>query len=503
MKKRIAFLLSLIITVLCFGQSIVFADGEYNVVFLGGSITRGTGASSAENSWASLVGDYLKETMTDKTVNCFNAGSGGTGSGYGLRRLKRDVLCHNPDLVFIEFAVNDKSAGRGSIMDSVESILAALRENGNPQVIFVYSTTAKKDAAVDTYEEIAQHYGIFSINVQDYLFGLEEAGEITVNDLLTDGTHPNDAGYKMYADYIISCLKEENAFTLPQNNGVIEGNIDTNLYSYIYASEAEYTNRWETIPNNGSGPIESYLLGMNKGDRVTFTFEGNDFKLNTYGNSTGGTFEVSVDGESLGSYSIEKSSGTEKVLGFDKELEDKKHTVTVTVTGGADSAQEMEIPVIGLYYRGEAEEAVSEPVLPTEKQIVLMVGKNSMLINGEKREITGAVPEIVNDSTIVPLRCVTEMFGAQVSWVDETKSAIIKSGTVSYEFISGTKGYKKNGSIFESAAAPTIISDTFMIPLRVFAEGLGKKVKWYDNGVIVISDNEIAEQDKDALAAQF
>ncbi|MBQ7793391.1 MAG: copper amine oxidase N-terminal domain-containing protein, partial [Clostridia bacterium] len=234
-----------------------------------------------------------------------------------------------------------------------------------------------------------------------------------------------------------------------------------------------------------------------------FTFEGNDFKLNTYGNSTGGTFEVSVDGESLGSYSIEKSSGTEKVLGFDKELEDKKHTVTVTVTGGADSAQEMEIPVIGLYYRGEAEEAVSEPVLPTEKQIVLMVGKNSMLINGEKREITGAVPEIVNDSTIVPLRCVTEMFGAQVSWVDETKSAIIKSGTVSYEFISGTKGYKKNGSIFESAAAPTIISDTFMIPLRVFAEGLGKKVKWYDNGVIVISDNEIAEQDKDALAAQF
>ncbi|MBQ7794345.1 MAG: SGNH/GDSL hydrolase family protein, partial [Clostridia bacterium] len=265
MKKRIAFLLSLIITVLCFGQSIVFADGEYNVVFLGGSITRGTGASSAENSWASLVGDYLKETMTDKTVNCFNAGSGGTGSGYGLRRLKRDVLCHNPDLVFIEFAVNDKSAGRGSIMDSVESILAALRENGNPQVIFVYSTTAKKDAAVDTYEEIAQHYGIFSINVQDYLFGLEEAGEITVNDLLTDGTHPNDAGYKMYADYIISCLKEENAFTLPQNNGVIEGNIDTNLYSYIYASEAEYTNRWETIPNNGSGPIESYLLGMNKG----------------------------------------------------------------------------------------------------------------------------------------------------------------------------------------------------------------------------------------------
>ena len=40
-----------------------------------------------------------------------NAGIGATDSDYGCLRVQRDVLSQNPDLVIVEFAVNDIGPG--------------------------------------------------------------------------------------------------------------------------------------------------------------------------------------------------------------------------------------------------------------------------------------------------------------------------------------------------------------------------------------------------------
>ena len=40
-------------------------------------------------------------------VETINAGIPATGSDFGAQRVDRDVLVHRPDVVFIEFAVND------------------------------------------------------------------------------------------------------------------------------------------------------------------------------------------------------------------------------------------------------------------------------------------------------------------------------------------------------------------------------------------------------------
>ena len=123
----------IICLILCLCMLPAFAanaeETEMNVVFIGGSITYGTGATANEKCYASLVGNYLKKANPDKKVNIFNAGLPGTGSDLGLFRLKRDVLSHKPDMVFVEFAINDKDRGRNdpqSVIKSMEGIVRLL-----------------------------------------------------------------------------------------------------------------------------------------------------------------------------------------------------------------------------------------------------------------------------------------------------------------------------------------------------------------------------------------
>ncbi len=52
-----------------------------------------------------------------------NAAIGGTGSDLGVYRLKQDVLDHKPDLMFVEFAVNDGATEPEQIYRSMEGIV--------------------------------------------------------------------------------------------------------------------------------------------------------------------------------------------------------------------------------------------------------------------------------------------------------------------------------------------------------------------------------------------
>ena len=79
---------------------------EVTIAFIGGSITEGLTAGP-EKCWAKLTYDRLCEKYPDTKINYVNAGLSGTPSVLGNIRLQRDVLDHKPDMVFVEFAVND------------------------------------------------------------------------------------------------------------------------------------------------------------------------------------------------------------------------------------------------------------------------------------------------------------------------------------------------------------------------------------------------------------
>lgn len=81
------------------------AEGQkVNIAYLGGSITEADGWRVLFNEWLAIR--YPKSTLAEirATIN-------GTGAEFGACRLKEHVLNHNPDLIFIEFAVNGIGSG--------------------------------------------------------------------------------------------------------------------------------------------------------------------------------------------------------------------------------------------------------------------------------------------------------------------------------------------------------------------------------------------------------
>ena len=81
---------------------------EICVAAIGGSITAG-GLQTKEpkNRYVARVAAWFTQTFPQAKVKFVNAGIGGTNSLYGAMRVRRDVLSKQPDLVIVEYAVND------------------------------------------------------------------------------------------------------------------------------------------------------------------------------------------------------------------------------------------------------------------------------------------------------------------------------------------------------------------------------------------------------------
>lgn len=187
-----------------------------SVVFLGGSITWGACATDqGKTSYRALVSNYLEKTYPKAHLKFWDAAIGGTPSKLGVFRMDRDVLPYKPDLTFIEFAVNDNELPES--LETMEGIIRKLK-NSNPEmaiVIIVLGAGKKGKYGTSKHLEhirLAKYYGLPYADVCGPVKAGIKAGKIDTNLILADGCHPNDKGYKLYADIIIDNLKK--AFTV-------------------------------------------------------------------------------------------------------------------------------------------------------------------------------------------------------------------------------------------------------------------------------------------------
>jgi hypothetical protein len=74
---------------------------------IGGSITAGCAATTEGGRWVNRVADWWRASFPQSDVEHVNAGIGCTGSDIGVHRVRRHLLVHQPDIVVIEYAVND------------------------------------------------------------------------------------------------------------------------------------------------------------------------------------------------------------------------------------------------------------------------------------------------------------------------------------------------------------------------------------------------------------
>ena len=92
-----------------------------NIAYLGGGITRAGGG------WCDQTFRWFQQQYPAVSATEIMAAIGGTGSDFGAYRVGAHILAHKPDLVFVEFAVNDQGKPARAIQESMEGIVRQIR----------------------------------------------------------------------------------------------------------------------------------------------------------------------------------------------------------------------------------------------------------------------------------------------------------------------------------------------------------------------------------------
>ena len=129
----------------------------------------------------------------------------------------------------------------------------------------------------------------------------------------------------------------------------------------------------------------------------------------------------------------------------------------------------------------------TEDVKPEkEKKVVCMtIGSNLMNINGEAVE-TDSSPYISNSYTLVPLRCISTVFDAEVEWDKNTKTAIIKAEGIETRFTINSYTMLVNGRTVMIPKAAEIKNGRTYVPLRALGESLNANVSWIPDSKSVL-----------------
>ncbi|NGZ74160.1 family 10 glycosylhydrolase [Saccharibacillus alkalitolerans] len=100
-----------------------------------------------------------------------------------------------------------------------------------------------------------------------------------------------------------------------------------------------------------------------------------------------------------------------------------------------------------------------------------------IMLDGQR--IQGDVdPYIVSNTTLVPMRLVSENLGAQIKWSQSEKVVTINQGGTLLSIPLGSKTAFVNGNSVELEASVASLNGRIMVPLRFVGQGLGLGVNW-------------------------
>lgn len=193
---------------------------EVVIAYIGGSITEGANAAPRNTKcYAYLSYEYFKNTFANggDNVKFVNAGLSGTPSTVGLARYDKDVLAKvgEPDIVFVEFAVNDNDdPTKGNCYESL--VLNALNGEKDPAVVLIFSVFKSKWNLQSTLAPVGTHYDLPMISIKDAVLPALASGELTEAEYFSDIYHPTNAGHQIMADcinYMFDVVDAEDAST--------------------------------------------------------------------------------------------------------------------------------------------------------------------------------------------------------------------------------------------------------------------------------------------------
>ncbi|MGN1421885.1 MAG: SGNH/GDSL hydrolase family protein [Oscillospiraceae bacterium] len=322
--------------------------GEITVAYIGGSITYGMTVAPAEpeKCWAYRSTEWLRGQFPEATVNYVNAGISGTPSILGNARLERDVLAYDPDIVFVEFAVNDgKSSEYQTAYDSLVRTL--LTQEKDIAVVLLFTVIESGHTCQEHMSKVGEQYGLPMISEPNSL-GVEFAdGRMTWQDYSDDESHPNEAGHIMVTDFVTHYFEQVIA-DIDGSCGTVDKELPEPVFSDRYMNMHYFDGGYENAPDfeldkmQPASGHENFPNGWSyKGEEeasMTFTLKCSALEMIYKANNSKlyADADIYIDGVKTCTVSSNRSDGwsnpvTQMIIDNDESAE---HTVSIVVPAG-------------------------------------------------------------------------------------------------------------------------------------------------------------------------
>ena len=181
---------------------------EIGLSFIGGSITQGAGAKPIQSECYAFRTRQGLQALLGCQIAYTKAGIGGTSSELGMIRFEQDALRGGrPDVIVIEFAVNDEGDETGG--RCYESLVRkALALPWQPAVLLLFSVFSNDWNLQGRLAPIGRYYNLPMVSVLDAVvpqFGKPagEGGVITKRQYFYDAFHPTNEGHRVMADCLL------------------------------------------------------------------------------------------------------------------------------------------------------------------------------------------------------------------------------------------------------------------------------------------------------------
>lgn len=315
------------------------------VACIGGSITQGTISNGSRDkdvaerkSYADIFFEWWSDTFPDTEFEFINAGIGGTDSYLGVHRVQKDVLDYEPDLVLVEFSVNDEdSLFYKKTYDNL--VRKILKSDSAPAVMLLYMGQTNGATAQGNHVFVGFNYKLPMLSYTSMINDMMTQGVYTAAELSGDEVHPSALGHAMTGEilwkYLNNVYENVDSFGEPEKFDIAavmkESYSDADI---IDSSDADVTDMgsfekkrictqfpygWECT--EGEGGLEIRAEFMNLGVLYFATIDGRS-----------GQYDIYVDGEYAGTINADFSGGWGNAIKANQVYtsdETAEHTVTI------------------------------------------------------------------------------------------------------------------------------------------------------------------------------
>jgi lysophospholipase L1-like esterase len=337
------------------------------IAYIGGSITQHEG-------WRVKSFNWFKNQYPGVYFQQINATIGGTTSRLAAFRYELDVLQKKPDLVFVEFAVNDDLLlTNEESKKGMEGLVRKTRLfDPGIDLCFVYTIRStmlndlKNERFPEKYElmeEIAGYYGIPSVNFGDTIAEMHNAGHLVfTGDLPSnpldlpivfskDGVHPHiESGHVLYTESIIRSMK-----ILGDSLGFIN-----HSFPHVPLMENNYEDsrlvsvtpemqqgKWEDVTRKYEDIISQYACKTplptwktnSQGSSVSFEFNSSLIGIYDIKARDAGRIKVSIDNGPWKEYNMNVDGTIQRPILFENNLDNSQHHIRIEFSENSASGQ--------------------------------------------------------------------------------------------------------------------------------------------------------------------